>query len=408
MNMVPRSSPHLAVLLFFQILGLGGWPGNGANAQSAPVTRIGRSDIQNVPRLQIEDPVVFHEGRSADSVSRIVSAAVDQAGSVYLLDAGHQRVQVLDGRGRELRSFTVDGKDRTSRFQPMNIAVARDTILIFGIAVTQNRPTAVIDVYRTSGTFLATSKGPVSFTSVNLKATDNGWILQYGLMNLTQPRKILEAAVDTQIIAGIAPPSARLTRILAYPMLPRILVSANRFMFQRMGFQSTAAIASDGFIYANTEDGFVIDVRPASGRVQRHIVADVDRIPYTDREMEEDVQREVKESLARGYIEDAKRTEKYGRQAGHAEFRQVLGNMIASRGGKLLVNRPDLELQLSKASGEDIWDLLDVRSGITGRLHSPARASVALFEWPYIYVSLAAPQQGRIVRYRIVNTAPRT
>lgn len=207
-----------------------------------------------------------------------ISVTVDMKGAVYLLDGRRQRVRVLDGNAHELRAFSLNGNARVARFQSWDLAVARDTVMIVGSGFrnnSANRPRPPVPrlllAYSTKGAFLSLSDKHDIFTSTNLTATDAGWVIGFGVMDRRTPEP-LSAVVDTVLVARVVPASFGLTRIHAYPMLPRISVGSGDFMNQRMALQPTHAVASDGAIHTNATGGFVIDVRSPAGRLERRIV----------------------------------------------------------------------------------------------------------------------------------------
>jgi hypothetical protein len=167
-----------------------------------------------------------------------------------------------------------------------------------------------------------------------------------------------------------------------------------------MALQPTSAVATDGRIYTNTVGGYFIEVYGPSGELDHRIVGDVGRIPVTDAETLDRVREMADAAEARGNSSRAQAWREHGEWLGAADFRPVIGDMFASRGGRILIRRLDIESTTPGSSS--VWDLLDVEEGFVGRAILASELHVGHFEWPYLYVTMGPPEDREVVRFRLV------
>lgn len=382
-----------------------------ASGQDVPTTRISPEALRNPAPVGVDESVVLFEGVGADSDSRIGTIAIDRAGSMYLVDILQRQVRVLDASGVQTAVFSVADDDDPT-FSPARLAVARDTIAVVGRGMTATAgergdrsglPVGKLRLLDGHGALLAMSEREALRTSPRIGATDSGWSFVYFEPEFSQEVRPVPLA-DSLVVARVDPSTFEITRVAAFPGPPRYMVTEARPLARAMALFPTIAVASDGTIYTNSAGGYVIDIRAPDGAVERRIVGDVERIPYTDEEFQSYLAEQVREARARGSAEStefAAVLEQHGPRIGHAEYRPVLGSLVASRGGRVLVRRLDVE---PPAPGFGTWDLLDVEEGLVGRLHTPPDATVEHFEWPYLYVRLNDLSRGYpYVRFRILD-----
>jgi len=379
-----------------------------ASGQDVPTTHISREALRDPAPVGMDESVVLFEGVGEDSGSRMIAIAVDRDGTTYLLASRQRQVRVLDAAGRQSMAFSV-ADDADPSFSPSRLAVARDTIVVVGsgmpltIGAGEDRRilrVGKMHLFDGHGARLGMSEREALRTRPWMGATDSGWSFVYITLE-TGEQAGQGPLADSQVVARLDPANFALTPLVAFPWAPRYMVTSASGVHRDMALFPTTAVARDGTIYTNTAGGYVIDVRSPDGAVVRRIVGDVERIPYTDEEFRAALAERVRASRERGNAELADAIEREEPRIGHAEYRPVLGSLVASRGGRVLVRRLDVE---PPAPGFGTWDLLDVEVGLVGRLHTPPDATVEHFEWPYLYVRLNDLSRGYpYVRFRILD-----
>jgi hypothetical protein len=371
-------------------------------AQSVPDTRITRDQLRDAPLLQLADPLLLAAGRTADSTSQVVSVTADRSGMTYLLDDGRKQVRVIDALGREVRSFGSEGTGDGQFRQPVGLAVARDSILILDVTVRDRSRAMVLHVYDADGTFRATvtqPRTPGRQLYGKFRGTDSGWVL--GQVQQEPPRggAFQGPFADTMFIAALAPAAFGISTLAAFADTSRFI--AEGLLLRRLlEHQPTFAVASDGRIYTNADGGFVVVVHSRDGAVERRIIAEVDRIPVTDGELQESIDQRARSAVNRGSA-DAFR--QHLLRVGRAAFRPVIGRMHASHGGRVLVERLDAQSVSGSDEHRRVWHLIDVEAGLIGNLAVPSDVNVVEFAWPHVYMRLDGIHGGSVMRYRIVS-----
>jgi hypothetical protein len=87
---------------------------------------------------------------------------------------------------------------------------------------------------------------------------------------------------------------------------------------------------------------------------------------------------------------------------GRAPSMPVIGTVLASRDGRLLVER--LDVRAAGSNDGVAWDLLDPSGNLEGRLVMPANASPRAFEWPVLVGTTIEPGAGRqVIRWEVAR-----
>ncbi|MEX2282607.1 MAG: hypothetical protein WEE89_08995 [Gemmatimonadota bacterium] len=402
---------------------------NSGHGQEVQTTSISKEQLLNPARIRLDERLLL-SGKLTDSKSRIAAVAVAAHETVYLLDSGNRKLTVVEAGGRAVRTVPVLNGSRED-FKPIRMAVARDSLLILGMGrctdpcpqveiiqdggatrtkQTVPRGTEVLQmlVFDTKGAFRETihQHEPRLRIYAEFRGTDSGWVAQGRVLTPTRSQARVGPLPDSLLLYAFHADSGRWSRMLSAPMGPSY--STGFFIYPRfMRFNPTFAVASDATIYTNDVGGFAINARSASGIALHRITGDVDRIPVTDAEM----QANLKEAIERGRKgsqegkDYAKELVDHGAWVGREEFRPVLGEMFASRGGRVMVRRIDIE-SISQNPKQSVWDLVSVSQGLIGRLTLPIDERVEAFEWPFLYTRLGSEHGRAVLRYRLIVDGP--
>ena len=390
---------------------------SSADAQTVPTTTISKERLLNPPRIWLTERF-FLSGKDSSS-SRVAALTVDTSGTVYILDSGTRNLTIVGKNGNSVRTVPVLTGPRKD-FRSSAMAVARDTLLILGDAPCSDPcPPGVAGGASIPHVLVLDSKGEslgvivprdflqqrprLLFHSDLVRGTDHGWTIQVVSNPFMQSRPLPRALfADSLVIMQFDPIAYRASRLYASP--GTLKYNTGFFIRQKfMAFYPTFGVASDGGIYANELGGYAINVRSSSGNALHRIIGEVDRIPVTDAEF----RTYLNESLTRARkdrhegADAAKELLDHGEWIGKEDFRSVLGQMFASRGGRVMARRLDLE-HLAKDATQTIWDVISVSDGLLGRLNLPASERIAAFEWPYLYTRVTKPKGYAAVRYRMV------
>lgn len=395
-----------------------GWGAAGTvAAQDVPVTGLTRQALEGAPALDLVEPLELFRRTGPDSTARIQGMDVAETGEVHLFDVSRKEVRVLDGEGMTVRTIPVPVP------RPVEVTFARDTVLALTLMPPSRsgRITHLHVIEAGGATEPRTDTLPVEFTGApfRIRPTRSAWIFFHPVME-HPPEARDEPLADSLILAELDPVSLEMRRKVAFPLdRPRYAVTPNWSLYEVMALQPTNDVALDGRIYANVEGGYVIGVHGPDGTLERRIVGEVDRVPYTEEEFRAGLDARIRSEREKarerdcgGCDEYADLLERHGPRVGHADTRPVLGRIVASPGGRFLVRRLDLEeapdapIEPSARSGPDrtaIWDLVDVEDGVLGRLRTPPGADVTHFAWPHVYVEFGEVLDHARVRFRIAG-----
>jgi hypothetical protein len=308
--------------------------------------------------------------------------AVGMNGRIHVLDAlGHQ-VHVLDADGTPVHSFGRSGGGPGELSGPQAIAVLGDTVYVVD---------RTVERFRTSGEYLGSLRPLIGDSA--FRRTERVVPAGPGGLALTQKRgsprtrETLIVRFLDPVSGALGDPVVQLPMPENHPIAPGVLSTALFAPFPRI------SVAENGVVFSRALDGFEIDVLSPAGERIDHITADVPRIRVTDAEVR---------SRMRGY-------EQRGMAAAdvpHAEFRPVLGRLLASAEGGLLVERIDRRAYADDGEPPDSseWYLFSPDRRIKGRVVLSGRFTpYVLRGCDLVGVMLDDLDVPAIVRYRIAG-----
>ena len=116
---------------------------------------------------------------------------VDDFGDLYLLDSGHQRIQIFDEYGNFIRTI-----DKNNGFPPVAVDISINSDGIIAVAEKQQKK---IYLFRDSGAFI--SSFSISFEPIKVKALDN----EYLVIEIGKHFLIHRYSEDGQRISALCP-----------------------------------------------------------------------------------------------------------------------------------------------------------------------------------------------------------
>lgn len=412
---VARAGKRICRLAYVYMVSLAGALPTAGRAevlalQVVPETVNSRDELEHAPALALSEALRI---TSVDLIVRgnpsgTYNMAVAADGMIAVLDGGTgMEVRTYDSMGVLLQTLRPPGGGDMHVFvHPQRIALARDSVVVLDRApgTAPGRPVPWrIHIFRSDGEFLGTRQHEGGLLATipipNLfRATDAGWVLGK-VMPLDREQFAMARSGphhDTMHIAPVDPDDFEIVfdRTFAFPEMETHTGGPYQRLTPFMALRRTYAVGGDGRVYANATDGYHIDVWREDGTLQRRIRGAVERILVPQEEFERWAAGEAEgmpASLAAVLRE-------HGRWVGHATYRPVLGRMLASRDGFVLVQRLDLEAAAA-SSDQAVWDVLDPDGRIAGRLVTDAYLRPDAFEWPFVYGAVRGTD-GRVDLYR--------
>lgn len=293
-------------------------------------------------------------GSEEEEFGFLMDLAVGDSGEIYGLDSGKRAVRVFSPKGEFLREFGGPGEG-PGEFdnELLRISVALDTVVV------QDR--LRFHLFDPQGEHIGTVGQQITGNMIP-PVLDRGagqWLL--GQVELTPSISETQRTVrDTFRIRPLDLIEGRAGRpIIERPSKRRrYLSNMGQSRVQWMGPEVAAAVRANGEIYLVDGDEYTILVFSPEGELVRKTHAGVDRI----RLGEEDLEQAISESTY-GFGEEEVR------DLGAPAFLPVVGRLLVSPNGQVLIHRRDL----SESAGDEaerfgIWDLLDADGRIVGRI----------------------------------------
>lgn len=382
-----------------------GEPRTGADSSGLSVTdsagvvlvRNGVDLVRNPPSLVLREELRIGgvEGSAEEQFFQLIDVAVGEQGEIYTLDAGARVVRVLSADGRVRSVFGRPGEGPGEfPMEPLRLAVGHDTVVVqdrawFHLFLRNGEPIRRVQQRVTGNEGVAVLvRGP------------SGWIV--GRRHFSQgPPQGQMVVQDSFRISHLDLTEGALTsHIIEEPSVRRQYLPDGRSREQWMGARATGTVTSTGEVYVARGDEYEIRVYSLDGQLLRIVRADVDRAPLTRREMEEALEREIQAysdpRFAFG-IDQA-------RALGPPEHKPIVGNLLASPDGWILLQRVDLASPREDQRGSEVWDLLDAEGRIVGQFEGLPNSRFLLFDHTRVYaVERDDLDVQSLVRYRIMQ-----
>lgn len=246
----------------------------GRSSGGARLIEYQAHEFQALGRLNLERDLVIDHDDPALLFVRIAAIAVDDSGTIYVLDSEPGRVQVYDHDGTFLRSFGREGQGPGEVVMPNAIAVTDARVYVSDLG---NRRTAMwtlngdfVSQKRASGrSFVQTLTGTSGGSVVALVRDRSGEGTRLLRLNVLGSGFEEEAQIgEFEVIPGIAPLSAD-ARASAF--IEGLLSSANRNTQPATVFQATR----DGVVFVSGRKDYIIDAFSLVGDQLWRIWADV-------------------------------------------------------------------------------------------------------------------------------------
>jgi hypothetical protein len=360
-----------------------------------------RNTVDNAPVIQPAEELRLGsaDGPSHTQFAFIGSVLEDRDGTIWLYDARNYRVSVFGHDGSFIRWFGRRGSGPGEFSQSTGMALFGDTLLVLEI----NR----MHAFDRNGNLLhtqLTETGRVRrFVSGPVGTTAGVLVLQHERVDRQGQKG--GPFRDSVSVSSYDPATAQVgPAIRSFPGPEFWLYgAAGWYMSPLFHPEPSLALAANGHIYFSAGDAYAIDVHDRTGTLVRRVRADVERIPVTDEDLREYIQRELSETGGGGEgVEFRKTFEQEAEGLGHAEFRPVVGRIMVARDGSLLVERLDLDDEPFESGDDATWDLIDADGRIAGRVPLGARVTPRYFTGTHLYaVARDDDDVQYLVRYRL-------
>jgi hypothetical protein len=333
----------------------------------------------------------------------------DSAGVIFVLD--QNAVHVVDSMGRAIRRFGRRGQGPGEFYSPYYLAVHGDTV-----AVADDR----VHLLTRQGDALATHarEGSKSLKRMNeLQWTRAGWLVGFPVSGQPSPGPeqrppargtIPKPYSDTIIVRALDPTTGAMgepiVRIVGQPTY--ILGEEGYLQTAFMAPEPMFAISTNGATYVTAGDDYIVDVFSADGALTRRIAGSVERIPVTSDDFDRWQALELEPYRGRPLEGEGKLIVEILRndhpRLPRATVRPIVGRLLASDDGSLLLERLDLDPNPYESGDGIVWDFIDANGRIAGRLSTPATATLYRFIGDRVYARVRGEMNvAAVVRFRL-------
>jgi hypothetical protein len=355
----------------------------------------------NVPAVQaIEELRIGSVDGPAETQFGFVSTIhLADDGTIWMYDPRNYRISVFDARGGFVRSFGRRGTGPGEFSGSVTgFAVLRDTVVVLELnrAHTFDRQGNLLQTQLTEGADVLRVSTPVPTPA--------------GLLVFAQERVDRGGARggpfrDTTSVRLFDPATAQVGEVVHhFANTPYFLFGSSGWLMRPL-FQAESryGVMHNGRLFYSDGAEYAIDFYDSTGSLMRRIRAEVERIPVTDADMREYIQRELAEERGGSEgIEFRKAFEQHAEGVGHAEYRPIVGRIIGADNGGFMVERLDLDTEPFNFDDDTTWDVFDAEGRITGRLTLAERITARRFTGTHLYaVARDGDDVQYIVRYRI-------
>ena len=391
---------------------------DSSTSVSVPFTT-SRAELESAPRIELQEEVriASTDGPDSDQFATVTHTTFGTDDRIYTLDASDHLVRVFDKDGKKLLQFGKAGAGPGELKSPRLVAASNDTIIVLDPYKVQ--------MYRRDGTFMSSvphkTSHPRGYMDVPLvQHTKSGWTFairhaSYAARPEDNTGKPTRDSIKIQIVnPATGEQSAPIAVILGPPVW--LLGRAGWIREPYMAAAPRYAMGLDGMVYTSPGDQYLIDVYAPDGTLARSVHADVAKIPVTAADFQRSLDAEIQETAkfaasGDGAVAEGEESEgaallrmlkNEGTKPGHATHRPIVGRIIASTSGALLVERLDLDPRPDSIGDPSTWDHIDEKGRVTGRFVAEPKVFPRLLDGENVFAVVRdANDVPMIVRYRM-------
>ena len=337
------------------------------------------------------------------SFSTIKGIDVDSYGNIYVLDLLAFEVRVFAADGQFIRKFGRKGGGPGEFLNPRSLVLHNDTVIVLDNSLV---------MFDTAGSYVrsvATTPDPQDVWRASRVVSLDTGIAVFIMGRDTLSRAEIPDTVNMRNVdlttGAIGPPRINtLVQTMSYSngvVAPYPLESGEHI-----------AVSRSGRIFHSYGDSLHIDVTDRAGVLRAVIEGSAARVPIADAEIEmaADGQNQVVQRMLPQGVQgiDLSGTLQAFRDSVRLTKRPVVGQLIASRKGSLLVKRIDVTKDAYDASRRsDKWLLLSSTFVPFGHIELPASFQPhVLDECSVLGVLRGEDDVSAVARYRIGKTGP--
>lgn len=377
-------------------------------ADDIPATVFSNEDLTSVPKFDAFEELRIGGDSELTRFSYLSGIGVDSHGRVYAVDQHANEVTVFDAAGQPIRRFGGRGRGPGELQRPMVAVLANDTLFVIdlqGITRFTADGSFLGRISIKTPTFLLNEgSGTIRFPQY-LAHTVHGLVAGFPVLRYGHRREISRDTVSFHLLDPATGVSTS----------PGVVAGSATIYRTRSGLQSPAmfinrpqvSIAPDGTIYITNPDQTSIDVRPLTGAAKSRLRFDARRRPVRRVDVQAymtRMARAVRENPVGRDHEAQQRLLHEIENLPRAEFWPVVGRVVAMANDGLLVERTDLGVSSIYPLDPVVWDIVDRRPSVVGRLVLPRqfepKQATAQTITGVMRDSLDVPS---IVRYRLRN-----
>jgi hypothetical protein len=360
--------------------------------------------VMNATTLSLVEDlrIAATDGDSAREFSNVVDLDVAPDGRIYTLDISAYKVRVFDSVGAFLFAFGRAGTG-PGEFanEPLGLALSEDSLLV--------HDRIRFHIFDVQGRYQSTVTQRVTGNAIMPAFARGGSRWLVGRDALARPSGADNRAIrDTfRVVALDLRTGTAGAPIVEIPSVLRWYeTDLLRSVRQWMGPEVSAGINETGEVYVADGASYQVIVFSPEGQRLRIIRGVIEPPSYTDAEYDFDVNRELAEyNKAEGSTYGAVFAEG-ARQLPRVRTRPVTGRMLVAPGGRLLLERRDLDPDPSPRARADTtsWDLIEASGRIAGRVSLPPNIRPLVLTDTHLYAVVGDNLDvASIARYRIPN-----
>jgi len=297
----------------------------------------------------------------------IHDVVVAQNGDIYVLDVSNYQILVFDEEGQSLRRFGRQGHGPGEFSARPRIAIADDTLYVVD---------RYIHTFDLNGNFLYAGRltegsndtfrpaYSVASTAAGLVAV---WLHPPGAGGVDG-----EFVEDTLWVLT-RPTSSEIFESPGFPLAGlRQMRIGSSYVSERFGAEPNLAIAPTGHVFYSPGAEYSIDQLDRTGALVERLTANVDPVPIPSALIDSMKKLALDRAATSPRPSEASRDRLIDgiKRTPTAQYRPVIGRLLAGDSGVLLVERRDLDS--TDGTPASNWDLLDVTTGkLLGRLKLP-------------------------------------
>jgi hypothetical protein len=370
-------------------------------AEQVEVHRISAAAFESESeRLVAQDLYIRSESDQHTSFSIVRGVTVDDADNIYVLDELASELRVFKPNGQFSMAIGKKGHGPGEFWGPRGLAIGGDTLFV---------QHDVVSLFNTDGRFM----GQTRPSNYDIRATRR---LYYAAGNLalssaskssftgapgfdTTTLRLYDVSRDTAFTPVVWALSYNVTSMGVSGPDP-------------LGVGEATAVSANGLIFRVNGDSFAIEVYDGSGRFRHRIVSDVERIPTTATDVDDDLDTRlaiIGNNSAMSRRVDAKAFSAAFRNRQVPKYRPVIARMIAAPDGALLLQRYDISVRPYATSDRDVikWSLVDSSWKPLGNIELPRRFEPFAFVRCYVVGVLKDEDDvAAVARYRIARDGP--